>query len=566
MSDVFFLVLRRLRAPLILLICVYALATLGMTLIPGLDDSDQVYYLTVFQAFYFVSYMGTTIGFGELPYEFTNYQRAWVLVCIYTSVIAWLYAIGSVLRLLQDDTFLAAVSQHVFRRNIRRIDRGFYIICGYGETGSLVAQGLAALELKIVIVDINDERTRSLELESLKIEPIILNADITEPKTLIDAGINNPLCDGVIAVTESDHTNLKIAVAAKLVNPNVTVICRSEIEDEAKNMASFGTDVIVNPYLTFGRRLHLLCDNPQLHRVHTWFINQHSTEHIDERVRLKGLPKGKWIICGFGRFGKAVNHYLQRDEFEVVVVDPDPIKSFAPNNAVVGRGTEAETLIEAGIKDAAVVVAASDDDANNLSVLITARQLNPEIFTVGRVSREADHTLFVRAKCDYIMRGSQVVANEALTVISRPLVTKFLQYSNCLTQEDTNLLVDRICALSPNNDPITWRLQIDQQHAPAIVETLSQGIEITIRQICEHDDFPRNRAIPLLLLRDGMSHILPDQSQRLEPNDELLVCASREHTLLAQRLSHDIELVDTVINNNTHRIPLFRWLRRQRTA
>ncbi len=563
MSDVFFLVLRRLRAPLILLICIYALATLGMTLIPGQDDQGQVFYLSPFQAFYFVSFMGTTIGFGEIPYPFTDGQRAWVLLCIYTSVVAWLYAIGTVLRLLQDATFLAAVSQHVFKRNIRRIDQAFYIVCGYGETGGLIAQGLSELSLPTVIVDNNEQRTRSLELESLRIAPIVLNADITEPQNLIDAGINNPLCAGVIAVTESDHTNLKIAVAAKLVNADVTVICRSEIEDEAKNMASFGTDFIINPYLTFGRRLHLLCDNPQLHRVHNWFINQHSAEHIDERVSLQGLPKGKWIICGYGRFGKAVHQYIQGDDFEVIIVDQDPIKTFAPEDAIVGRGTEAETLIEAGIEDAAVVVAASDDDANNLSVLITARQLNESIFTIGRVSREADHTLFVRAKCDYIMRRSQVVANEALTVISRPLVTRFLQYSNCLTQDDTNLLIDRICALSPHADPVTWRLQISQQHSPALFKTIKDSKPVTIRQICEHSDFPKARAIPLLLLREGMSHILPEQTTELRPGDELLMCASREHTLLAQRLSHDIELIDTVINNNPHRIPLLRWLRRR---
>ncbi|MFT6725531.1 MAG: voltage-gated potassium channel, partial [Arenicella sp.] len=71
MSDVFFLVLRRLRIPLILLLTVYAVATLGMTLIPGIDPNGQPWHMSFFHAFYFVSITATTIGFGEIPYPFT---------------------------------------------------------------------------------------------------------------------------------------------------------------------------------------------------------------------------------------------------------------------------------------------------------------------------------------------------------------------------------------------------------------------------------------------------------------------------------------------------------------
>ena len=58
--------------------------------------------MNFFHAFYFVSFMGSTIGFGEIPYAFTDAQRAWVLITIYTSVVAWLYTIGTLLSLIQD--------------------------------------------------------------------------------------------------------------------------------------------------------------------------------------------------------------------------------------------------------------------------------------------------------------------------------------------------------------------------------------------------------------------------------------------------------------------------------
>jgi len=138
MGNIFFLVLRRMRLPLIVLVIVYSIATLGMTLIPGVTPEGETWHMSFFHAFYFVSFMGTTIGFGEIPHEFTDMQRSWVLLCIYTSVISWLYGIGSLLKLAQDETFLQAVARRTFARSISKIDTPFYIICGYGETGEMI--------------------------------------------------------------------------------------------------------------------------------------------------------------------------------------------------------------------------------------------------------------------------------------------------------------------------------------------------------------------------------------------------------------------------------------------
>jgi voltage-gated potassium channel len=566
MSDIFFLVLRRLRTPLIVLISVYAVATLGMTLIPGIDPNGDPWRMGFFHAFYFVSFMGTTIGFGEIPYPFTDMQRAWVLICIYTSVFAWLYGIGNVLRLLQDETFVGAVAQRSFRLSIKRIDMPFHIICGYRETGQLIVKGLSELNIQSVIIDLRSDRLHSLELEELSVPAIVLCGDITDPDNLLAAGINHPCCRGVIAVTPDDHTNLQIAVASKLINPNMSVICRSEIQDEADNMASVGTDTIINPYLIFGQRLSLLTTNPALHRIHNWFINQHSAEHINDRITHEGLPVGNWIICGYGRLGKAVENYSKDNHIKLKIVDADLEKSGAPRGSVSGRGTEANTLLEAGIESANVIIAASDDDANNLSILITAKQLNSNVVTIGRVSKESNNKLFVHANCDYIMRRSQVVANEVLTIISRPLVTQFLKYSNSLSPSDTDDLITEICRLTNDNDPITWRLVIDQRNAPAMLDFIDNQHTLTISQVSSNDKLPGTEAIPLLLLRGSMSHLLPDPSMPLKLGDQLLLCGGRNQTLLAQKLSNNIELLDNLINQNQHHIPLLRWLRRRKQS
>jgi len=161
------------------------------------------------------------------------------------------------------------------------------------------------------------------------------------------------------------------------------------------------------------------------------------------------------------------------------------------------------------------------------------------------------------------MRRSQVVANEALTIISRPLVTKFIQYSSSLTPHATQDLIQRICVLTNNAPPVTWRLVVDHGSAPAIVRFLQANGSLTVADVCSHDKIPRCESIPLLLLRGGMSHLLPSDEMPLQENDELLLCGHRNSVLLAQRLRDNAELVDSLINGNQHEIPLLRWLSRR---
>ncbi len=65
-NSAFFLVLRRMRAPIIVLTVIYGIAVIGLTLVPGVDaEGRPAPPLSFFHAFYFISYTATTIGFGE---------------------------------------------------------------------------------------------------------------------------------------------------------------------------------------------------------------------------------------------------------------------------------------------------------------------------------------------------------------------------------------------------------------------------------------------------------------------------------------------------------------------
>lgn len=165
MNNIIFWVMRRMRVPLLVLLTVYTVAVVGMTLIDGVDDQGRPWRMDFFHAFYFVSFMGTTIGFGEIPYPFSNAQRMWVTLSIYMTVVAWIYAIGTLLSLLQDEALRRTMIENRFARTVGNIREPFYLICGYGDTGRALVKALEERFMRSVVIEKEQERINVLMMQ-----------------------------------------------------------------------------------------------------------------------------------------------------------------------------------------------------------------------------------------------------------------------------------------------------------------------------------------------------------------------------------------------------------------
>lgn len=526
MHNVLFLLLRRLRTPLILLILVYAVTILGFVLIPGVDDKGQPWHMGFFHAFYVVSYTATTIGFGELPYVFNEPQRMWLTFTIYASVITWIYSIGAVLTTVQDPAFRAVRIESAFARAVRRMREPFYLVCGYGDTGSLLVRALAESDIQSVTVDIDQNRINALELEELPMVVPGLRGDASQPSTLLLAGLQHPHCQGVIALTNSDAVNLKIAITAKLLKPELATICRADTHDVAKNMASFGTNHIINAFETFAGRLATALHSPGLYLLYEWM-----TAAPHEPLREPIFPPGgRWILCGYGRFGKAVHARLEREGVVATIIEADPALTLPPEGSVLGRGTEADTLEEAGIHDAVGIVAGTDNDANNLSIIMTAHELNSKLFMVARQNEHQNDSLFRAAKLDLLMQRSSVIAHKIFALLTTPLLTEFLDLARRQGNAWSNQLVARLGGIVGDEAPETWGLAITPAEAPAIYMGLATGYTVTVGDLWR-DPRKRDERLPgiaLLLKRGNTEIVVPDESMPLERGDRLLLAGRVE--------------------------------------
>ncbi|HEB97071.1 MAG TPA: potassium transporter TrkA [Sedimenticola thiotaurini] len=524
MENIVFLAFRRMRRPLLTLILAYAVATLGLTLIPGQDADGNLWRMDFFHAFYFISFTATTIGFGEIPYEFTDAQRLWVMISLYGLVVVWFYAIGNLLSLVQDRAFQQAVTERRFARRIRRLREPFHLVCGYGETGTALVQTLTERHQHAVVIDIDPDRVNALKLENLREYVPALHGDAARPIHLLEAGLEHPLCQGVVALTNVNEVNLKVAITSKLLHPDIKVICRADSHDIEENMRSFGTDYVVDPFDTFATHLAMALHAPGLYVLQEWLAGRH---HQPLQEPVYPPREGHWIVCGYGRFGRAVYGRLRQEGLEPVVVEATPEITGTPQGEyVTGRGTEAVTLEQAGIDQAVGLVAGTDDDANNLSIIMTAQALNPELFIVARQNLQENQRIFQAVQAQVVMHPSSIIANHIRVLLGTPMLYQFM--SLAMHQQDSWAceLVSRITAVLEDELPEVWEQPVDEEEAWAVSQALTQGQVVTLGDLLRN---PRQRertlpCIPLLLLRDGSWVTLPGEEMPLRTDDRILFC------------------------------------------
>ncbi|MFW2372124.1 MAG: potassium channel family protein [Gammaproteobacteria bacterium] len=532
MTLVTSLILRQMRAPLIILILGYSITILGMVVTPGIDDQGNVWYMSFFEAFYFVSFTATTIGFGEIPYPLSNAQRVWALITIYITVISWFFALGKILTLIQDPTYREAARKNTYARNLQNIHEKFFLICGFGETGHALVQALSERQIRSAIIEQDNNKVKTLPLIDYSVFVPGMQGDARDPNQLIAAGLKHRHCAAVIAVTASDETNLKIAISSKLLNPKVNVICRSEIKDFEENMFSFGTDYVINPYETFANIFAMVMQSPSLHLLYDWLTGVPDTKLTNPLY----IDQGHWVICGFGRFGQGLFRHICKLDIPVTIIDPseETREQFLSwpenknNDFILGTGFDAHTLTLAGIEHAVGLVSGTDDDSNNLSIIMTAREINKDVFVVARQNKKTNQQLFEASKSDIIMQPSDIIARKIRTLLTSPLLESFLNKAQQQDNEWSNIAISRLSGILGEHRPSTWSVEVTETRAKALYRVLKYGRVIRIGNLLQD---PRQKehklsSVALLLKRGNQIMLMPTDDIAIKSGDQILYCGT----------------------------------------
>ena len=537
-NNALWIILQKLRIPLLVIIVTYSVAILGMVLIPGMDDSGKVYHLSFFDAFYFVSYMASTIGFGESPYAFTYEQKLWVSVCIYITVIGWFYGLGALVSAVTDKTLKFEMMKSRFRKKVKALENDFVIVLGYTHVNVEIIKKLHMANMEVVLIDEDEEKINLFMLEELKRDvPVMVgNALLTE--TLQYAGILQNNCKGIIALFENEEHNFRIAILTKFLNSKVKVVAKSTYDDISKSILDTDIAKVINPFEVFSKRIDVALRSPYTLVLENWI---YGNSDLSEKPLY--LPDGKYVICGYGRFGKALQLKFNKYGIEHVFIDAKRLAHHTmieDGSFVRANPDDKDILLDVGIKEAAALIVGTKNDIDNLSIVITAKKLNPNIYIIARENTMQEVSVFQAADIDWLFMIEQIYINKASMALVNPVKHSFLKL--VLKQEESwvksfiNLLKNQV-----GINPLLERLDINEESAYALYQELQDGVDIEIEVLlCSlKNRKERNPALPLLLYRKGKKILLPN-NVNLQIGDQILFACTRESLMEIELIASNI--------------------------
>lgn len=137
-----------------------------------------------------------------------------------------------------------------------------------------------------------------------------------------------------------------------------------------------------------------------------------------------------YIVCGYGRIGRVLCQLIREETKDIVVIDQDPelVPAMEGDKMqyLIGDASDEDLLIKAGIKKAAFLVAALATDTANVFLVLTARQLNPDIYIMARASSPGVRNKLVVAGANMVESPYDTGATSMGLKLLRPSVSSFL--------------------------------------------------------------------------------------------------------------------------------------------
>jgi len=212
--------------------------------------------------------------------------------------------------------------------------------------------------------------------------------------------------------------------------------------------------------------------------------------------------RNHYILCGFGRVGEEIGREFKERRILFVVVEsnPEAIERAKERGFLIieGDATQDSTLFEAGIGRARCLLAASDSDAGNTYIVLTAKAVRPDIMVVARAGHPENQAKMLRAGADRVISPYLIGGRRMALSALQPLVVDF---------------VDTLVGVSGPGE-----------HVLAEVEATSES---SLAGRALEDVLKRTQKATVLAIQkpDGSVAVGPDRSTILREGDRLIVLA-----------------------------------------
>jgi voltage-gated potassium channel len=239
------------------------------------------------------------------------------------------------------------------------------------------------------------------------------------------------------------------------------------------------------------------------------------TGTLAERRRRRTIERLRdhYIICGYGRVGQRIADEFRGAGAQYVVVDFSETAVEAAREhgdlLIEGNGTDEDDLAQAGLERARGLVAASDSDADNLYIVLSARSARPDLLIVARASN-ADATKKLQvAGADRVVQPYLAAGRVMANLMLKPQVTAFIDVVTASSGPDLRFEEIVVTPASGHSGTTIGGLDVRGKTGAMIVG---------------------------LRKRDGAFDTTPTADARLEEGDVMIVAGSDEELVAVEDL------------------------------
>ncbi|MFO0321380.1 MAG: potassium channel family protein [Bacteroidota bacterium] len=157
--------------------------------------------------------------------------------------------------------------------------------------------------------------------------------------------------------------------------------------------------------------------------------------------------QGHIIICGYGRNGRQAAQVFKKHNQRYVVIEKDQKLTATFNHkhsdlVVSGDGTQDDVLLKAGIMNAKALITTLPVDADNVFIVLTARNLNKKLTIISRASEDNSDTKLKIAGADNVIMPDKVGGAHMASLVMKPDVMEFID--NITAEGGNNISLEEI--------------------------------------------------------------------------------------------------------------------------
>lgn len=179
-------------------------------------------------------------------------------------------------------------------------------------------------------------------------------------------------------------------------------------------------------------------------------------EALEHRRKAKDLANldQHTIICGYGRIGQVLARKLTEAQQDFVIIDNNAERLTTAEESgyrvYEGNATDEQTLLAAGIQRARVLATVLPDDASNVFITLTARELNRNLEIVARGEMPSTEKKLKLAGADHVVSPASISGMRMANLITHPTTVEFLDQS-----EERNRLNELLAQMDVQVDELT---------------------------------------------------------------------------------------------------------------